>query len=249
MVAGARHQRWRPVPLVTSPPVVHAVTTDDIVAREDIVTMAASVMRALGPRGAVHLRANSASGRRLFDLATALAPHQAATGAWLVINDRVDVALCVGARAVQLTSRSLVLPDARQSIHAARLTSPPIAIGASVHSVDEARAAMDNAGDGAPAWLVAGHVFPTPSHPGAAERGTSFLADICAAVPIPVIAIGGVRPAHMQQLLTAGAHGVAVIRGIWHAVDAERAAADYLSAYDAVRDARAADRGGPGDLS
>ncbi len=206
-------------------------------------------MRALGPRGAVHLRANAASGRRLFDLATELAHYQTTTGAWLVINDRVDVALCVGARAVQLTTRSLTLADARQAVHVAHAQSAPIAIGASVHSVEEARASSEKAEDGMPAWLVAGHVFPTPSHPGAPERGASFLADICAAVPIPVIAIGGVRPTHMRQLLAAGAHGVAVIRGIWHAVDAERAAADYLSAYDAVRDARAADRGGAGELS
>jgi thiamine-phosphate diphosphorylase len=234
---------------VTSPPVIHAVTTDDIIAREDIIPLAAAVMRALGPHGAVHLRANAASGRRLFDLATQLAPYQTTTGAWLVINDRVDVALCVGARAVQLTTRSLTLSDARRTIQVARPQTPPLVIGASVHSVDEARAAAEEAEDGMPAWLVAGHVFTTQSHPGAPERGTAFLADICAAVPVPVIAIGGVRPMNVPQLLTAGAHGVAVIRGIWHAVDAERAAADYLSAYDAVRDARATDRGGAGELS
>ena len=233
---------------MNSPPVVHAVTTDDIVAREDFILLAAGVMRALGPRGALHLRANAASGRRLFDLATELARYQETTGAWLVINDRVDVALCVGARAVQLTTRSLTLSDARQVIRVANPQSAPIVIAASVHSVEEARAAQ-KAEDGTPAWLVAGHVFPTASHPGAPERGTSFLADICAAVPLPIIAIGGVRPTHVRDVLTAGAHGVAVIRGIWHAVDAERAAADYLSAYDAVRDSRAADRGRAGELS
>jgi thiamine-phosphate diphosphorylase len=234
---------------VTAPPVIHAVTTDAIVARDDIVPLAASVMRALGPRGAVHLRAHAASGRRLFDVATALAQYQAPTGAWLVINDRVDIASSVTARGVQLTSRSLTLSDARRALQVAQAQSPPLSIGASVHSVADARAAMTDAGDGIPAWLVAGHVFSTPSHEGAPERGTSFLSDICAAVPIPVIAIGGVRPPHVRQLLSAGAYGVAVIRGIWHALDAERAAADYLSAYDAVRDAGTATRGGAGRLS
>ena len=171
-------KRRRPIPLVNSPPVVHAVTTDDIVTREDIIPLAAGVMRALGPRGAVHLRANGASGRRLFDLATELARYQQETGAWLVINDRVDVALCAGARAVQLTTRSLTLSEARQAIRVAHPQSVPIVIGASVHSVEEARAAAEEAEDGIPAWLVAGHVFPTASHPGAPERGTSFLADI-----------------------------------------------------------------------
>jgi thiazole tautomerase (transcriptional regulator TenI) len=232
-----------------SVPVIHAVTSDDIVAREDVIALAVGVMRVLGPRGAVHLRAPATSPRRLFDLATALAPHQESTGAWLAVNDRVDVAHSVGARAVQLTSRSLTVADARAAIRAASSDAPPIALGASVHTVEEARAASEGADDTREprlAWLVAGHVFATPSHAGVPERGSSFLGEICAAVPIPVIAIGGVRPANVGELLAAGAYGVAVIRGIWHAVDAERAAADYLSAYDAVRDARAAGSGGSG---
>jgi thiamine-phosphate diphosphorylase len=231
-------------------PTIHAVTTDDIVVRPDFVGLAAAVMRALGPRGAVHVRCGAATGRLMYDLAAALVPHQEATGAWLVVNDRLDVALCVGARGVQLTSRSLSLADAREVIAAAVPGAPHPAVGASIHSADEARdaAALSGAGISVnfPAWLVAGHVFTTPSHAGEAERGPSFLAEICAATSLPVIAIGGVRPADVAALLAAGAYGVAAIRGIWRAVDAERAAADYLSAYDAVRDARAIGRGGSG---
>ncbi len=233
-------------------PVIHAVTSDEIVARQDIIALAVAVMRVLGPRGAVHLRAPGTSTRRIFDIATQLASHQEATGAWLAVNDRVDVAHAVGARAVQLTSRSLTVADAYAAVRAAGPDAGPIALGASVHTLAEARAAADGADDTREprlAWLVAGHVFATPSHAGVAERGSSFLSEICAAVSTPVIAIGGVRPENVGEMLAAGASGVAVIRGIWHAVDAERAAADYLSAYDAVRDARAADRGGSGDRS
>jgi len=79
-------------------PVIHAVTTDEVVARADFVERATAVMHALGARGAVHLRAPFASGRQLYDLASLLVPVQQASGAWLIINDRIDVALATGAR-------------------------------------------------------------------------------------------------------------------------------------------------------
>ena len=134
---------------------------------------------------------------------------------------RVDLALGSRARGAQLTSRSLRVSDARRA-------APGLALGASVHSLDDARAA---ANEGA-TWLVAGHVFATTTHPGEDGRGLSFLRSVAQAVAIPVVAIGGVRPEHCVVLRDAGAYGLAVIRGIWDAPNAERAASDYLSAYD-----------------
>jgi thiamine-phosphate diphosphorylase len=228
-------------------PVIHAVTTDEVVARTDFVDRAAAVMHALGPRGAVHLRAPFATGRQLFDLATLLIPVQQATGAWLVINDRVDVALTTGARGLQLTSRSLTLSDARQALKRVTPGTSLPAIGASVHSAEEARAVMSESGaDDAcgAAWLVAGHIFTTPSHPGEPGRGSELLREICAAVSAPVIAIGGIRAVDVPLLLAAGAYGVAAIRGVWRAADADRAAAEYLSAHDTVRDTPGVNQGG-----
>jgi thiamine-phosphate diphosphorylase len=202
-------------------PVVHAVTTDEIVARDDFIDVACAVMAALGARGALHLRAGRATAARLETLAGGLEAAQALTGAWLVINDRVDLALACRARAAQLTSRSLRVADARRA-------APALALGASVHSVDEGRAAAQ---EGA-TWLVAGHVFPSATHPGERGRGLDFLRTLVASVDVPVIGIGGVKPEHCAALRQAGAHGVAAIRGIWDAANAERAASDYLSAYD-----------------
>ena len=218
-------------------PVVHAVTTDDIVGSAEFLMQATAVMRALGPRGAVHLRAPEATGRRLFDIASALAPLQEETGAWLVVNDRIDVALATGARGVQLTSRSMAVANAQRAIDRAPTGTPRPAIGASVHSAGEAAAAAGASVAERAAWIVAGHVFPTASHPGAPGKGTALLTEICRAVSVPVIAIGGVQPSHVPLLIAAGAYGIAAIRGIWRVVDAERAAAHYLSAYDSVRDA------------
>jgi thiamine-phosphate diphosphorylase len=197
-------------------------------------------MWALGARGAVHLRAASITGRRLYDLAVELVPFQRTTGAWVVVNDRLDVALASEARGVQLTSRSLSLADALRAIRTTSLgTAVPPAVGASIHNIDEARDAASQVGL---AWLVAGHVFDTPSHDGEPGRGASFLREVCAAVSVPVIAIGGVQPEHVAGLLAQGAYGIAVIRGIWHADDAAAAAREYLSAYDAARAVSASGR-------
>lgn len=202
-------------------PVIHAVTSDEIVSRSDFIDVACAVMAALGPRGALHLRAGRITAARLQALAGGLEAAQAVTGAWLVVNDRIDLALGARARGAQLTSRSLRVADARRA-------APALALGASVHSLDEARVA---ASEGA-SWLVAGHVFATTSHPGEEGRGLSFLRAVTQAVTIPVVAIGGVRPEHCRVLRQSGAYGLAVIRGIWGAPNAERAANDYLSAYD-----------------
>ncbi len=205
-------------------PVVHAVTTDELVARADFIDLACGVMRVLGARGALHLRASRATGARLQELGEALAVAQKLTGAWLVVNDRIDVALLVGARGAQLTSRSLAAADARQA-------APALALGASVHDVPEGEDAAANGAD----WLVAGRVVASglrDGHDPWAGRGMEFIESLVAAVRVPVIAIGGVQPKHCRALRLAGAHGVAVIRGIWDAPNAERAASDYLSCYD-----------------
>jgi thiazole tautomerase (transcriptional regulator TenI) len=202
-------------------PVVHAVTSDEIVMRDDFIDVACAVMAALGARGALHLRAGRITAAKLQTLAGGLEAAQAVTGAWLVVNDRIDLALGARARGAQLTSRSLRVADARRA-------APGLALGASVHSLEEARAA---ASEGA-SWLVAGHVFATASHPEEEGRGLSFVRALAETVKIPVVAIGGVRPEHCRVLRAAGAYGLAVIRGIWDAPNAERAANDYLSAYD-----------------
>lgn len=202
-------------------PALHAVTNDAILSRPDFFGVAVRVMCALGTKGAIQLRTRWLSAARLYELAAALVEAERSTGCWVIVNDRVDIALASGAHGAQLTSHSLTLEQARTF-------APKFPLGASVHSVTEGIAAADGGAD----WLVAGHVYSTPSHPGQPGRGAELVGAIAAATPIPCIAIGGIRPEHVAPLRTAGAHGVAVIRGIWDARDAERAAFDYVSSYD-----------------
>ncbi|HET7622705.1 MAG TPA: thiamine phosphate synthase [Gemmatimonadaceae bacterium] len=203
------------------PPALHAVTNDAILARPNFFGVAVRVMCALGSKGAIQLRTRWLPAARLYELAAALAEAEKSTGCWVIVNDRLDIALASGAHGAQLTSHSLTVAQAR-------IAAPTLPLGASVHSVDEAVAAASAGAD----WVVAGHVYSTPSHPGQAGRGIELVDAITAATKIPCIAIGGIQPRHLPALRAAGAHGVAFIRGIWDANDAERAAFDYVSAYD-----------------
>jgi len=203
-------------------PVLHAVTNDEIVARPGFPDRAIAVMRAMGPRGAVHLRTHRLTAAELHTLAIQLVDVQQQSGCWLVINDRVDVALATGARGIQLNSRSMRIADARA-------IAPLIAVGASIHTAEQALAAE---GEGA-TWAVAGQSADTESRAGAGAGAESFIARVTERTTLPVIAIGGIAPEDVARLRRAGAWGVAAIRGIWGAADAGQAATDYLSRHDA----------------
>lgn len=222
MGARAWRRRGRRPARVSLVPVVHAVTNDEVLLRDDFPDLARAVMIALGPRGAVHLRARWASARRLHELALRLADWEQETGCWAVVNDRLDVACAAAIGSVQLTSRSVPLADAVREW-------PHLRIGASVHSVADALAAEESGA----LWCIAGSAFPTSSHPGEAPAGPEALEKIAAAVSIPVLAIGGVSPESVARLLRARIYGVAMIRGIWRAPDVGEAARCYLSAHDA----------------
>jgi thiazole tautomerase (transcriptional regulator TenI) len=188
-------------------PVVHVITDDEILRSPDFLARAEDVLSALGPRGALHLRGHRTSARVLYDCAVALV----ARTPWLVINDRVDIALAVGAHAVQVGKRSFRVEDVRR-------VAPGMKVGESVHDV--ARTGAD--------WVMAGHVFETPSHSGEEPRGIDFVRRVVQQVAVPVIAVGGVKVSDVEALQRAGAYGVAIIRGIWHTEDSAQAAREYL---------------------
>lgn len=201
-------------------PVIHAVTTDEIIHRGDFVRRARSVMAALGPRGAVELRAPQTGAWTLAGVARTLAPAQESTGAWIIITERIDVALATGARAVQLTRRSMSVTDARR-------VAPELPIGASVHTLEEGITA---AAAGARWGVVArATAFSTGLN---GQPHPALFPQLVARCALPLLVIGGVLPTDVGALRAAGAHGVAAIRGIWDAENAEHAAIEYLSAYE-----------------
>ncbi len=205
-------------------PILHAVTDGTAVCKPDFVAIAGRAMAEIKSRLAIHLRAPMIPGKMFYDLAEDLAQLQRDFGSWLIVNDRADVAAAVGARGVQLTSRSLSVEEAKKVVG-------DIPVGASVHSLEDAIAAYDSGAS----WCVAGNVFPTETHPGSPGKRLDFISLLSSAVPIPIIAIGGVKAEHVSQLLDAGAYGVATIRGAGWNSDKSSPLRDYIWEYDAHR--------------
>ena len=199
-------------------PTLHALTNDVVLASPEFVASATAIMRACRSRIAIHLRGSDTSAHRLLELALELRVISEVTGSWVLMNDRVDIALVAGVTGAQLTSRSLTLADARR-------IAPHIVIGASVRATADA---WMTAQSGA-TFLVAG-----PSHDAAHHAGDpmQFLQQVVeAAEECPVVAVGGMTPERVHAVVRAGASGVAAMRGIW-LDDAVGAAHRYLAAYD-----------------
>ena len=154
---------------------------------------------------AVQLREKDLAVRDLLSLAQRLRESTRHAGAHLFINDREDVALAVGADGVQRAGTSL-------PVRAPRAISPPgFMIGASVHSVAEARIAEPEGAD----FLIFGPVYDTPSKRRyGPPQGLSELERVASVVRLPVFAVGGITPARVGQVQRAGAAGVAVIGAI-----------------------------------
>jgi thiamine-phosphate pyrophosphorylase len=127
-------------------------------------------------------------------------------GARLIVNDRVDVALAVEADAVQRTHASLPVDDIR------RVAGGRLAIGASVHSLEDAIDAERRGAD----WLVFGPVYDTPSkRRWGPPQGLERLRTVARGVRVPVVAIGGITPENCAPLVSAGADFLAVIAAVW----------------------------------
>ena len=143
----------------------------------------------------------------------------------LAINDRLDVALAVGAGGVHLAGQSLPVAEA------VRVAAGRLLVGRSVHDLEEARRAADDGAD----YLTFGHVFPTQSHPGVPPRGLAQLAEIVEAVQVPVLAIGGISSANLDQVLATGCAGIAVISAVLADAHPQAAAARLRQALDTSR--------------
>ena len=154
----------------------------------------------------------------------------AARGAHVLVNDRLDVALAARAAGVHLRSDSVDAATARA------VAAPGFLIGRSVHGVDEA---VDVSRHGALDYLVFGAVFTTASKPaGHPAAGLEPLVQICATVSVPVLAIGGMTLDRAPAVARSGAAGVAAI-GLFlppKGVPAERHLAETVEALRRVFD-------------
>ncbi len=140
-------------------------------------------------------------------------------GARLFINDRVDIAVAVDADGVHLGQNGI--PP-----FAAKCVSGRLLVGASTHSVEEALRAQYEGAD----FITLGPIYATPSKARyGSPLGLAALRSVIAAARLPVYGIGGIKTQNTQDILTAGAHGIALVSGILAAADPRASTKDYLT--------------------
>jgi thiamine-phosphate pyrophosphorylase len=133
----------------------------------------------------------------------------------VLVNDRLDVAIAVGAGGVHLGEQSITVLDAIRLVTEKRLRSDFL-VGVSTHSLEAARVAEKAGAD----YVIFGPVFATPSKAAfGPPQGLENLREICARLSIPVMAIGGVMAANASDCLAVGAAGIAAIRLFQDAAD------------------------------
>jgi thiamine-phosphate pyrophosphorylase len=164
-----------------------------------LVDSAAAVPTALA-RGAtiLQLRIAGAGGRAYEKEGRAVIPTAIVP---VLLSSRADVALAVGAAGVHLPESDIPVAGARRLLGGERL------VGRSVHSQEAALAAAAEGAD----YLVFGPVFETASHAGRPAVGLDALREVCRAVAVPVLAIGGVDFDRGEECRRAGAAGFAAI--------------------------------------
>jgi thiamine-phosphate diphosphorylase len=152
----------------------------------------------------IEIREKDLGGGALFDLVSAVVARAGAMR--VLVNDRLDVALAAGAAGVHLAGTSLPVRPVREWC---RERAPGLTIGKSCHSIDEARAAEADGAD----YIFFGPVYATPSKLAyGAPQGIEALAQVCRAVRVPIVAIGGITAENAGACIAAGARGVAAIR-------------------------------------
>jgi thiamine-phosphate pyrophosphorylase len=173
---------------------------DDVAMRKQVAVTAAAAARA--GVDLIQVRERDLVDRALLDLVSSVVEAVKGTLTSVVVNDRLDVALTAGAHGVHLRADSLAPAAAR------RIAPPGFLIGRSVHAEDEARLVEQRGGAD---YLVFGMVFPSDSKPDRPPAGIDALRRVCAAVRLPVLAIGGMTVERAVDVARAGASGIAAI--------------------------------------
>lgn len=169
---------------------------------------------------AIQLREKDLTGKELFILAERIARLCERYQTQLFINDRVDVALAVGAAGVHLGETSMPVVAARALLGNHRT------IGVSTHSLAGARKAAQDGAD----FIVFGPVYFTPSKAGYGEpQGLSALRIIVENIPLAVYAIGGIKATNLHETKSIGCRGAALISAVMSAEDPEQAAKQLLA--------------------
>lgn len=152
----------------------------------------------------VQYRAKTASSAEMYAKALQLKALCDSFNVPLIINDRLDIAMAVGAAGVHLGQDDLPCAAAR------KILGEDYLIGVSAHNPAEAKAALQSGAD----YLGCGAVFGTATKADVKKLGTEGLMAICREKGLPVVGIGGVTADNYREVRAAGADGAAIVSGI-----------------------------------
>jgi len=192
---------------------LYVITDEEIAGGLSHVEIAQQAIA--GGADVIQLRDKACGSRDLLRIGRVIREITRKTGALFIVNDRLDVALACGADGVHLGQDDLSSGVARQ------IAPRGFIIGVSVGTLEEAIRAEREGAD----YLALSPVFPTASKYNAGPgHGLGILQDIRRNVSIPVIAIGGINTGNVNDVIAAGADGVAVISAVVGSPDIATAA-------------------------
>jgi thiamine-phosphate pyrophosphorylase len=157
----------------------------------------------------IQLREKECPTRELYRMAERFREETAKAGVLLIVNDRIDVALAVGADGVHLGQDDLPIP-------AARRIAPQLILGVSTHSLEEALRAEREGAD----YVNIGPIFPTKTKEGVtACLGPDAIGVISPSLSVPFTVMGGINDSNLDQVLEQGARRIAMVTAVTRAVD------------------------------
>lgn len=181
-----------------------------------------------GGADVIQLRDKTCGCLELHKVARALRSITKKTGTIFIVNDCLDVAIACSADGVHLGQDDIRIDVARQ------IAPPGFIIGVSVGSVDEALKAEREGAD----YIAISPLFSTSSKNNAGPgHGLDRLREIRRNVTIPIIAIGGIKPGNVREVIAAGADGVAVISAVVGSKDISAAARELKNLISAGKKA------------
>src|SRR6266487_6981047 len=187
---------------------LHVLTDREWSRGRDLLSVAAAALD--GGATIIQLRDKSASTRLLIEEGLALRALTRERGALLIVNDRVDVALAIEADGVHVGQDDMPAALAR------RLLGPHRILGVSAATMEEAEVAVAAGAD----YLGVGPIYPSRGKADAGPAtGVQLLTELAERYAIPLVAIGGLSPANVAEVIRAGAVGVAVITAVVNAPD------------------------------
>lgn len=173
----------------------------------------------------VQLREKNAGGREYLEKAVRIKRITDKYEVPLIIDDRADVALACGAAGVHVGAADLPVAEAR------RLMGPGRIVGATAKTVEAATRAWRDGAD----YLGVGAIYPTTTKVVTVLTAVSTLEEICRAVAIPVVAIGGLNSGNLEVLRGTSAAGIAVVSAIMKAEDPKKSAEELKRVFGALK--------------